>query len=249
MKLYKALRAGIPGPWRAGGSFALLLLSLCCGLACRDAGIPPGMGPGVPFAMHFRVGDQFTYARWQFDDYGYVIPSTQSPGIMHVLAEGVEAFGKNRVVVIEDSTLVDSTHQWAVDTAYYALDPNGDVYQYGLVAGVVGRLTERSIAPAWDDIAAFSQGLGTPWVIGAEDSAGSVELTGTIAPQQDYFALPVNGVQTAVAAYHVEISSSDYALDLWLADAPSSFPRMVEGGNAVSNGFLQDLTSLQEGNR
>ena len=80
--------------------------------------------------------------------------------MLRVEAAGVPAFGMADVVSVVDSTLADSTGRWTVDTLFFHFAADGDVYQFGFVAGVVSLLEGEHIAPAWDRIAAFSAGTG-----------------------------------------------------------------------------------------
>ena len=229
---------------RWGVVVATLLPLVIFPAGCRQGDAPPSAPSGIPIAWHFSVGDAFTYSAWMLDPYGYLIPSSQSRDMVHVTATGVPVFGMNDVVILTDSAYDDSLAQWSVDTLYLHCAQNGDVYRFGFVADAAHRLEGRVIPPTWDRIAAFSLGFNSPWTVGTDDSAGGAQFTGVIGQQQDFFAVDVNGVQTIVASYHIEITADGFDRGLWIANAPSAFTRILDVPMGTGDGILRELDAI-----
>jgi hypothetical protein len=163
-----------------------------------------------------------------------------------VTTTNVPLHGASDVAVVVDS-LEGSIAGTRRDTLLFRVSADGDLYEWGYLAGALKRWEARTIPPAWDRIAAFSLGSSTPWVVGTADSTGEVQVIGNIVTDPDFFQVNVNNVSTVYSAYRVDISGDDLEISLWLADNPFSIPqisRYVLAPSASTGGELRELTDL-----
>jgi len=225
---------------------ALVFVGMACVAGCRstDQVIPPS----VPSALNlsFKPGDYFAYTTWDLDEFGETIDGTHSKTSWTVADTGRLVRGFTGVTVVIDSVFrrsirdVDSLAH--VDSLFLRVAPNGDVFQYGLLATLLEK-REKIALPQWDGIAAFSLRSGSSWVIGAGDSAANTVVYGRIVTDQEYVGTIVNGTQRVLLAYRIEITKPDLQFVIWMTDLPFGFLRLRDESTEVANGTLQDLTA------
>lgn len=180
------------------------------------------------FRLSVSAGDRFLYDGWDLDWYGYRIESTVARHTWQVVSTGGQVAGFNDVIVIIDSAVTRATSALRLDTLYFRSAPDGSLFRYGFLAALVLRREKRVIQPRWDLLIFPGAGSSGSWAVGPTDSLGSEMVNGTIAAGEDYFDLTVNGVRSAYPARRCDLLGSALEFHLWMANSPSSLPRMEE---------------------
>jgi len=209
---------------------------------CRNGDSLTSTTPAIPFHMQFVAGDTFTYDFWMLDGYGYPVLSGQGRRIWHVTGVGGTFDGTAGVTTVVDSVITDSVRQ--ADTLYFQFSGNGDVFQRGLLAGLIKRREGREIPARWECIAAFSQGSRSSWTVGYVDSAGTQPVYGQITGNQKFFLVSVNGVQTVLTVHEVEISGPNLQFTILLTDSPSAIAGFRDESSDTSYGQECDLSTI-----
>jgi len=208
---------------------AALLLSVAGTLnGCRDNGTPLGPGTLPAFRLSVSVGDRFLYDGWDVDWYGYRIDSTVTRHTWQVVSTAGRIAGFSDVIVITDSALTRATSALHLDTLYFRSTTDGSLYRYGFLAALILRREKRIIRPLWDLLIFPEAGSSGSWTVGPTDSLGTQKVNGTIAAGEDYFDLTVNGVRSAYRARRCDLLGATLEYYIWMANSPSSLPRMEE---------------------
>jgi hypothetical protein len=194
--------------------FALLFLS------CREANAPVSASTSIPFGFSCSAGDRFIYDGWVINQYGYLVSKSKATYVWNVRATDVTLQGRQHVILIVDSARFANDSSAVIDSVYLAVDPNGDLYQYGFLAYLAATRANHTQPKQWDLIAAFSQGPGSRWEVGTWDSAGVERMYGTIQSGQDLFSVAVNGVNMVFPGYQVDIESASLRVSFALSNAP-----------------------------
>ena len=243
-------RASLGHPLWVNLGWAFLFVGMACVAGCRSTDqVTP---PSVPSPLHlsFRPGDYFAYATWDLDEFNDAIDRTRSKTSWTVADTGRLVRGFSGVTVVIDSVFrknarnVDSLAR--VDSLFLRVTPGGDVLQYGFLATLLKKRENVALPPQWDRIAAFSLQSGSSWVIGQGDSAATTVVYGSIATDQEYVGITVNGAQRVLLAYRVNITKPDMEFIFWITDLPFGFLRLMDESTEVANGTLQDLTTANE---
>lgn len=223
-------------------------------VSCREELPLGGSSPTAKPALQFVPGDYFLFDNWKLDLYGVRIPSSYYRNSWTVADTGVEIRGSVRVTVVIDSTF-DSTQQVTrIDSLFFRVDANGDVFQYGFLALLIAERESLMLAPQWDRIAAFSQPTGTAWVVARIDTSAGARtqqtVIGTILPTPEYVGpVIMDGEERAILSYRIEISKPNLDYVFWLSDAPTSFPRMVDDSEILRNTTLRELKIIRRSRR
>ena len=196
-------------------------------------------GPPVRLGLKFTPGDTFRYTDYVLDQYGFPIADSTQQETWRVVGTNQIYRGFSGVVVIADSIGAGE-----YDTLRFAVTAQGDLFQYGFIADLLGRIEGLSLAPQWDSLAAFSLGFNNSWVLTGGDTTADEKTVGVITGEVDYFSVAVNGVPTAYATYRVELTRSDVEHDFWVSDAPTSFASFREDVVLSPFAHLRLLTSL-----
>jgi hypothetical protein len=225
------------GAWRAARRsagcrliLAALLLCFAGGTihGCRDNGTPLGPGTSPAFRLRVSVGDRFLYNGWEIDWYGYRIESTATRHTWLVISTAGQIAGFSDVIVIIDSAVTRTTSALHLDTLYFRSAADGSLYRYGFLTELILRREKRLIQPRWDLLIFPEAGSSGSWTVGPTDSLGTQKVTGTIEVGEDYFDVAVNGVRSAYQARRCDLLGPALEFYLWMADSPSSLPRMEE---------------------
>ena len=209
---------------------------------CRNGESTTISTTAIPFHMLFSGGDTFTYDFWPLDGYGYPVLSSKGRRIWHVMKTGGTYDGYTGVTTVTDSTLTDSAK--SADTLHFQFADNGDVFQHGFLARLIHRRESRLIPARWECLAAFSQGSRNFWIVGFADSAETVPVYGQITGDTKYYLTAVNGTQTVLTVYRVDVSGPNLELTLVLTDSPSAFAGFRDETSDSSYGQECDLSSI-----
>lgn len=221
-----AVTAPAGGVWRAALAFfrrgAALLTGLLALLpaGCREEAVGPA--EKVTPRVAFPPDALYRFTTWELDEYGAKLPGSDRQRRWVVLSTNVESLG------YPDVTLVADSGEHGLATLAFRCTPEGDIYLYGYLAGLVQRLEGRTIEPRWDRIVAYSQGWAASWTVGGLDSTGTELMLGSNRDEELYFRASVNGVPTIVAGYPVVLSSRLMETVLWISEKPPGFVRVRE---------------------
>lgn len=227
---------------RTSGVAAAALLLLCCIPACRqtDAG---GGGGEFRFAMSFSASSLYTYEMWSLDRLGVRVPGSNRSRYLYVEAVGVSAYGYDDVTL-----LVDTREGERADSVYVRCTPQGQVYQYGYVAGLVRQLQSKNIPARWDLLATFSGGPVSSWTVGWADSVGQSRIVGSTYGEEVLFDVEVNGVKTVVPAVRVYHYGETIDGTMWLSDNPTAIIQMrqqVYPPISTRSGEVSDIVKME----
>jgi hypothetical protein len=235
--------------WLPGVVLPFLFLLAQAG--CREDRPSVAPSSSIPFRWKPGAGDYAVYDNWKLDAYGNKISGSKFRSSRTVTDTAARHSGYFPVVVLLDSlfgeiatggdTLVRT------ETHYLYASPDGDIFQYGFLASVVHEHTGLILIPQWDRLSAFSLGIPGSWTVGYADSAGRTVVSGMMSGERDFLAVLLNGLQTAVPAYRIDMSSGDFEVSLWLSDSPTSMLRFVYEPSGAGIGSLRELTALHTG--
>ncbi|MGA9116824.1 MAG: hypothetical protein WB626_08620 [Bacteroidota bacterium] len=128
-----------------------------------------------------------------------------------------------------------------VDTLLFRQDAAGDLYQWGLVAGLLERWEGVACPPGWDRLAAFSLGSYGRWTAAVVDSpAGARRVEGELAGWE-YITVEADGRTLTIPAWKVRLRSGDLRCTFWIASSGVLMPRMVEFHAGAGGGLLGAL--------
>ena len=225
------------GIMRAFGLFPFIALSLMSG--CRESTPVTGPGPEIRLSMRMTAGDTYIFSRWDLDQYGYPITSTEVQESWRVLQTGVAAHGDTGVTIVADSTGSGRT-----DTLFFRFTTGGDVYGWGFLARVSADMGAGVIPEEWDLLVHSGVGPGTSWASGVDDSAGTDTVYASFESQSDYFSGTVNGMSTVFQAYPVDLTGQRIVCTMWVSDSPTCFAGMREESTLAGNGFASYVTAM-----
>lgn len=203
----------------------------------------------VPERVEVRLspGDHFAYENWNLDEYGFRIQTSLYRSSWSVRDTSFQSGLSQPAILVIDSIFspILSDTLVGADSVLLRRDSNGDIYQFGFLAGLFRRKEGRETAPGWDRIAAFSQGFNSSWVVGWADSIGGEPVYGTLPNQRRAVAVSVNGINTVVLAYEVIIISQSLYVTLRISDSPSAFLGFRDESVYGANGLLQEARRVQ----
>jgi hypothetical protein len=192
--------------------------------------------------MSFSATSLYTYEVWELDRLGVRVPGSDRKRYLYVEAVGVPAHGYADVTL-----LVDTQEDQNVDTVYLRCTPEGEVYEYGYVAGLVRRLQSKEVPPRWDLLASFSDGPVSSWTVGWADSAGQSRIVGSSYGEEILFEVDVNGVRTVIPSVRVYHYGENIDASMWLSDNPSAVLQMREEVYPVAStrsGQVSDIIGI-----
>jgi hypothetical protein len=222
-------------------------LFCCClaPLACRQGGDSPVTPEAIPFTFNLATGNSYAYDALLINEFGYYLPSTQTRAVQRVTATGGTLDGFDGVATMLDSTVLLRDTTAIVQSFSLAQSASGDLYRYGFVAELA-RITRRTVpGRQWDRIAAFSVGLGTSWMVGYLDDARKEPVYGSFEGSRETYVASVNGVQTLLSCYRVNITGQGLAYIFWVTDSPPAFLRYVLVPGDTTKGAEFSLTDMQ----
>lgn len=226
---------------------ALPFLLCAVPFGCREDNqsvAPPGQ-PTVRFT--FGRGDHALYNNWNLDEDGYSIISSRFRDSWTVIDTAGQFFGRSPVTVVLDSVFVGTSTRpdsvASVDSLFYYKSPEGDVYQRGFLSTLLKRREGIELMPQWDLIAAFSQGVPSSWVVGYADRA--VPVYASIGGSREFVTADVNGMQTVLLSYRIEIGGPDFDAAFWLIDSPPAVFRLRDESSGAVSGMMKELTTLR----
>jgi hypothetical protein len=223
------------------GAAALLLIFLLGGCRKTDETQSPDTSPALHFV--FKTGDRFIDDGWVLNQYGIRVDSTYRRHLQNVVSLQGIVGGVNDAIIIVDSITNVRTGSWILDTLVYRLTPDGGLAQYGFLARMVWKREGRVITNRWDKL--YVPG-SSAWVVGTLDSAGAGRVSGFLESPPDYFQIVIAGQAQVFPAYRVTLSGPSFDATLWLADSPSSLPRLEEYPEPYAGIFTGSLLILTE---
>lgn len=242
-------RVPVRHPQDVSPGVTLLFVLLLCLAGCRDVSSFVEASPAIPFRFNLTPGDFFRYNNWQLDEYGYRITASRFRSSWTVADTGRWYEGRSPVTSLIDSVFAaTSTGRDSlvhVDTLYIHVTSQGDLEQFGFLASLLGRRQVKGVSPSWDRIAAFSTGVSQRWVVGYADTAKTQPVYGLIETQRDFVAVDVNGTQTLLLAYAVDIDSRDLEVTIWIAEAPPAILRIRDESLGTTLGTSKEVESLR----
>ena len=229
----------------AAAGVLVLLLSLAGG--CREGSPVQPAGPQSPVLLQWHPGDTFTFNTWAIDPNGLSLNSAPIVSVRRVLQTGVSARGAVNVTVMLDSIALPGAPR-RLDTLYFYQSPEGDLWQYGLLASLNRRYNGTSAPPAWDRLAALSLGVNGIWTAGQADTSSNI--TGAAFDESNPWAAAINGAQVAFKAERIELYGPlNFGYTVLLSTAPPVFAQIVEPSSSIGpvNGLVRSLTAAQIG--
>ena len=225
--------------------FVLLL----CLAGCRDVSSFVEASPAIPFQFNLTRGDYFRYNNWRLDEYGYRITASRFRSSWTVADTGRSYKDRSAVTTVIDSVFATTSSGRDslvhLDTQYLHVTPQGDLEQFGFLASLLEHRRVESISPSWDRIAAFSMGASPRWVVGYADTAKTEPVYGLIEAQRDFVAVEVNGTQTLLLAYRVDIDSRDLEVTIWITETPPAILRIRDESLGTTLGTSKEIESLR----
>lgn len=242
----RVLRRRLGGLWLA---VALPIVFLVPLLGCREEEVGGGSSGAIRFEFSVRRGDRVEYYNWRLDQYGYRISASQFRDTWTVIDTGAQYRGRSSVSVIIDSVFATGTGGGEtlsrVDTLYFHITPGGDIYKYGFLSAIVRRRENAWVDSEWDRIAAFPLGSSTGWIVGYADSLKRRPVYGQIVPEREYIAVDVNGVQTVLSTYRVDMFASGLDLRLWLTDSPPAILGIRDESEVGVTGLEKEILAIR----
>jgi hypothetical protein len=213
-------------------------------LGCRQGEDSPVAPLSIPYALNLTVGNTYIYDALLINEYGYYVPSSKSHAMQRVIATGGARDGFSSVATMLDSTVLLRDTTAVVQTFSLAQSASGDLYRYGFLAELA-RLTHKpGRLPTWDRIAAFSGGAGTSWLIGYLDDAQEQPVRGMLAAERETYVASVNGEETLLSCYGVDITAEGTEYLFWVSDSPPAFLRYVLVPGDSTEGAEFSLTEM-----
>ncbi len=200
-----------------------------------------------PALLAWHPGDTFAFDTWATDQQGLSIPSSECLSVRRVLQTGVTAWGTGNVTVMLDSIALPGAPR-RLDTLYFYQSPEGDLWQYGLLAAINRRYNGTSAPPAWDRLAALSLGANGVWTAGQVDTSSSI--TGAAYDDGNPWSATVNGTTLVFKAERIELYGPvNFGYEVWLSVAPPVFTRIVEPASFVGPvaGLTRNMISARIG--
>ena len=235
----KGLSLGVTLP------FLLLLLLL----GCREDTSSVTSSSAIPVQFTLSRGDYFRYNNWKLDEYGFRIISSRFGDSWIVADTGRSHNGRYPVAFVTDSVFATTSggadSLTRVDTLYLHISSQGDIEQFGFLKSLLERRQGVAIQPTWDRIAAFSMGTSQRWIVGYADTAMAEPVYGLIENQREFVAVEVNGTQTLLLAYRVNIDSPDLEVTIWITDAPSALLRLRDESLHSTLGSMKEIELLR----
>lgn len=229
---------------RAARRVALFCLCLLP-LACRQGGNTPVTAEPISFSLSFSAGDSYHYDAILVDEYGYYVPSSRSKAVQRITGTGGTFAGMTGVVTVMDSTVLLRDTAAVVQEFRMAQSSTGDLYRYGFLAEMARIIGLPAPPPAWDRMAAFSQGLGSSWLAGYLDSARQKSVYGRFVGVTELCAAQVNGVQSVFPCYRIDIVGENLVYKFWISDLPSACPRIILEPGYGTKGAEYVLTEMR----
>ncbi|MBX2993145.1 MAG: hypothetical protein KF749_18485 [Bacteroidetes bacterium] len=226
-----------------------ILLLLVGTLSCREE-LPVTGSNTTPFSFRLTPGMWFSFDNWKLDNFGQRIARSYFRNTWTVADTGRALNGRMAVTVVIDSTF-DTTGVFARrDSLLYSTDPNGDVYQWGFLHSLIAERETLQLTPQWDRIAAFSQPLGSSWVIATLDTSIGAPQTenvrGRIGTSSGYVGpILIDGEERTILSYRVEITKPRMYYSFWITDTPASVARALDDSDVLRNAELRELKAIR----
>lgn len=197
------------------------------------------------------LNSYFSYDNWKLYPNGSRILTSQFRNSWRVTDTGALALGYSDVAIVVDSTFLKgrSGADTLVHTEqrYFRTSSNGDVFEYGFIARLVGLRDSVLVIPKWDRLFSPSAGANTFWVVETNDSATTGTIYGTYLPILETVEASINGVSNGVLSYHVEITGRNLAVHIWVSNSPSAFLRLWDQSEVLYNRGFQELRVMRTG--
>ena len=229
---------------------ALLVVFCLCVLSCREKLPVNDSGSSLQFLFRFKPGDYFSFDNWKLDIYRQRIPNSYFRNSWTVADTGRAMRGWTRVAIVIDSTFDATNRLVRRDSLLFRSGDDGDVYQWGFLKALIAERETLNLAPQWDRIAAFSQPLGSTWVIARIDTSigGRTNETvyGRILTAREYVGpLTINGEERAILSYIIEITKPRLDYTFWLTDSPSAVAKVLDDSETLQNSTLRELKLIR----
>jgi hypothetical protein len=229
---------------RGAARWAALFCWWMVPLACREGSNSPVTPESISFDFALTVGSSYTYDAILVNPSGYYIPSSKCRAVQRVTATGGAIAGFSGVSTLADSTILLRDTTGVVQNIWLAKSNDGDLYRFGLVAELARAMKLPACEARWDCMAAFSRGLGSSWVVGYLDSAKQQAVYGSFDGTTETYIAAVNGVQTLISCYRVNVEGDGIGYIFWVSDSPPAFLRYVLLPGYTTEGAEFSLTDV-----
>jgi len=216
---------------------ALLCLLPVLAAGCREDTPIAGPDGGIQLHLVMNVGDEYRFDRWLLDQYGYVITSSKTVERWRVYQKGATVFGDTGLTLLDDSVTGIGS-----GTVYMKVTEAGALYQFGFLDRVVRQMGIGKAPPQWDQLLPGTLQSGEVWVVGVADSAARDTVYGSFNSVPEYFSAVINGVQSVVSAYRIDLTGQRVQYTFWVTDTPTCITAFQEESNEFGPGFEAFLT-------
>ncbi len=215
---------------------------------CRE-GIPPESDPepaDVRFALLLNA--YYSYDNWKLDPDGFHIPSSKFRSAWRVTDTSAVVAGFQGVAIVIDSTFAKDAH--GVDSLvrteyrYFQTSPNGEVFEFGFIARLIEQHDTVDVGSRWDKLLSPPATANTSWIVEAGDSLAGGNIYGTFFPAPELVGATINGVQSGVLAYHVQVTGRNLDVHVWISGTPSAFARFRDDSPGSGTRIFQELVVL-----
>ena len=220
-----------------------LLLSVLSG--CREQ-IPAALAPeGVNLQFRLSLNSYYIFDNWFLDPFGSNIPGSKYRTSWRVVDTGAVVIGYPGVTDVVESTFVanssGSDSLVRIGHRYFRTDPNGDVFEYDLIARLFQMRDSIQADPQWDKILSPSAGINVFWTVETSDSPAVGTIEGRFLPQLETLADSLNGIARGVLAYHTELAGANLTLGIWVGGSPPAILRTWDQSDVLFNRIYQEL--------
>jgi hypothetical protein len=118
------------------------------------------------------------------------------------------------------------------------------VFEYGFIERLLAQRDSIVLDAEWDKLFSPSGGANTLWTVETNDSL-SDGVYGSFYSSRELIGTTINGVQTGVLAYHVEITGQSIDIHLWISDSPSCILIVEDDSDVYVNRMYRKLLLLR----
>lgn len=214
---------------------------------CREI-IPDSTQPS-PMNLQFRLplNSYYSFDNLQFNFYGIPVPFSEFRNSWTVVDTNATVLGFQGVTIAVDSIFTRSSSGRdslvLIEHRYFRTE-NGNVLEYGFIARLLGQRDSIVLDPEWNKIFSPSGGANTLWTVETNDSLPG-GVYGFFYSSRELLGTTINGVQTGVLAYHVEITGPSLDLHLWISDSPSCILIVEDDSDVYVNRMYRKLLLLR----
>ena len=231
-------------PWALACTVSFpFLLSLLYG--CREQIPSAPAPPTITLQFALPLNSYYSYDNWKLSPEGSRILESRFRTSWRVVEINAIAMGYSGVTDVIDSTFAGSVSGTdslvQVGHRYFRTAANGDVFEYGFIARFLQLRDTLQVSPQWDKLLSPSTGFNVLWTVETSDPPSVGVVEGRFLPQLETVEDSINGAAIGVLAYHVEITSVDLTLGIWVGGSPPAFLREWDQSDVPFNRIFQEL--------